>query len=54
LAEPINLFLGEAMLVFSEGKVPGKSLGISRKRLFDVLLTSFDVAPLMALKRKDV
>ena len=48
----INLLLGEAMFAFSEGMVLGESLGISRKMLFDVLLSSPAVAPLMALKRE--
>lgn len=48
----INLLLGEAMFAFSEGMVLGESLGISREMLFDVLLTSPAVAPLMALKRE--
>ena len=48
----INLLLGEAMFAFSEGMVLGESLGISQEMLFDVLLSSPAVAPLMALKRK--
>ena len=48
----INLILGEAMFAFSEGMVLGEALGISQQMLFDVLLGSPVVAPLMALKRE--
>lgn len=48
----INLILGEAMFAFSEGMVLGESLGITREMLFDVLIGSPVVAPLMAMKRE--
>jgi 3-hydroxyisobutyrate dehydrogenase-like beta-hydroxyacid dehydrogenase len=50
----VNLILGEAMFAFSEGLVLGEALGIGQKMLFDVLLGSPVVAPLMALKREKI
>ncbi len=47
----VNLLLGEAMYAFAEGMVLGESLGIGKDMLFDVLLGSPAVAPLMTLKR---
>lgn len=46
-----NLLLGGAIAAFSEGMVLGEELGISRKTLFDALLSSPVAAPILGLKR---
>lgn len=47
-----NLLLGEAMYAFSEGMNLGRSLGISRETLLEVLMGSPVVAPFIAGKRE--
>jgi 3-hydroxyisobutyrate dehydrogenase-like beta-hydroxyacid dehydrogenase len=46
----VNLLIGNAMAAFAEGMALGEGLGISRKVLFDSLLSTPAVAPFLALK----
>ena len=48
----VNLLLGTAMAAFAEAMALGQGLGISRKMLFDSLLSMPAVAPFLAAKRE--
>jgi 3-hydroxyisobutyrate dehydrogenase-like beta-hydroxyacid dehydrogenase len=50
----VNLLMGNAMAAFAEGMALGEGLGISRKVLFDSLLSTSPVAPFLALKREKI
>jgi 3-hydroxyisobutyrate dehydrogenase-like beta-hydroxyacid dehydrogenase len=50
----VNLLMGNAMAAFAEGMALGEGLGISRKVLFDSLLSTPAVAPFVALKREKI
>ena len=49
-----NLLLASSMAAFAEGLVLGEALGISRERLFDLLLGTSVVAPYLAIKREKI
>ncbi len=50
----INLLLGTGMAAFAEAMALGEGLGISRKMLFDSLLSTPAVAPFLASKREKI
>ena len=49
-----NMLLGQAMLAFSEGLLLGEALGISREKLFEVLLGGALVPPFVSGKRSKI
>ena len=50
----VNVLLGNSMAAFAEGMALGEGLGISRKVLFDSLLSTPVAAPFLALKREKI
>jgi len=50
----VNLLMGNAMAAFAEGMALGEGLGISRKVLFESLLSTPAVAPFIALKQEKI
>src|SRR6266852_5721157 len=50
----VNLLLGTGMAAFAEAMALGEGLGISRKMLFDSLLSTPAVAPFLASKREKI
>src|SRR5256885_15280584 len=50
----VNLLMGNAMAAFAEGMALGEGLGLSSKMLFDSLLGTPSVAPILASKRQKI